>query len=39
MLAEVEDLVEAEPAGELALKGFVRRVSAFSVVAVTADAS
>jgi adenylate cyclase len=38
VLAEVEDLVEAEPAGELTLKGFVKPVSAFSVVAVTGDA-
>jgi DNA-binding response OmpR family regulator len=34
LYAEVEDLVEAEPAGEFELKGFRRPVTAFNVVAV-----
>jgi len=38
VLSEVEDLVNAEPAGELILKGFARPVSAFSVIDVKADA-
>jgi class 3 adenylate cyclase len=32
VFAEVEDLVEAEPAGELPLKGFHKPVAAFSVL-------
>jgi class 3 adenylate cyclase/CheY-like chemotaxis protein len=32
MIGTVEDLVEAEPVGELALKGFSRPVSAFNLV-------
>lgn len=34
VLAAVEELVEAEPVGELALKGFLRPVAAFNVVAL-----
>ena len=34
--AEIEDSVEAEPAGEFTLKGFARPVAAFDVVAVRA---
>jgi DNA-binding response OmpR family regulator len=34
LYAEVEDLVEVEPAGEFVLKGFQRPVTAFNVVAV-----
>ena len=36
--AEVEELVEAEPAGELTLKGFVKPVKAFCIVAVEPEA-
>ena len=32
MVGTIEDLVDAEPVGELALKGFLRPVSAFNVV-------
>jgi class 3 adenylate cyclase len=32
LLAAVEDLIEAEPAGELVLKGFQRPISAYNVV-------
>jgi class 3 adenylate cyclase len=32
VLAEVEDVVEVEPLGTLALKGFGRPVEAFAVV-------
>jgi class 3 adenylate cyclase len=32
VLAAVEDLVEAEPVGELPLKGFFKPVPAFNVV-------
>jgi class 3 adenylate cyclase len=38
VLSEVEDLVDAEPAGELTLKGFARPVSAFSIIDMRADA-
>src|SRR6266550_2721466 len=31
VLSEVEDLVDADPAGQLTLKGFVKPVSAFSI--------
>jgi class 3 adenylate cyclase/CheY-like chemotaxis protein len=34
VLSEVEDLVDADPAGQLTLKGFVKPVSAFSIVSV-----
>jgi len=34
LYAEVEDLVEVEPAGEFELKGFQRPVTAFNVIAV-----
>jgi adenylate cyclase len=36
-LASVEDMIEAEPAGELILKGFSKPVSAFNVVAMKID--
>jgi len=36
VFSEVEHLVEAEPAGELTLKGFAKPVAAFSVAAMTA---
>ena len=36
--AEVEDEVEVEPVGELTLKGFHKRITAFNVVAVRAPA-
>ena len=36
VFAEVEDLVEAETAGELTLKGFVKPVSAFSILGMKA---
>jgi adenylate cyclase len=32
VLSEVEELVDAEPAGQLTLKGFVKPVAAFSIV-------
>jgi hypothetical protein len=35
--AEIEELVEAESAGALTLKGFVKPVSEFRTVDVTAD--
>lgn len=38
VLSEVENLVNAEPAGELILKGFARPVSAFSIIDVKTDA-
>jgi class 3 adenylate cyclase len=38
MIGTVEELVEAEPVGELALKGFSRPVSAFNVVRLKAPA-
>ncbi len=38
VLAEVEDVVDAEPAGALTLKGFVKPVSAYRVLGVKADA-
>ena len=38
LLAEVEDDVEVEPAGEFTLKGFARPVPAFNVVAVRSAA-
>ncbi len=38
VFAEVEDLVKAEPVGELALKGFVKPTAAFNVVDVKAEA-
>jgi adenylate cyclase len=37
IFAEVEHLVDAEPAGEFTLKGFVKPMSAFSIVDVEAD--
>jgi adenylate cyclase len=36
-LASVEGMIEAEPAGELTLKGFSKPVSAFNVVAMKID--
>jgi adenylate cyclase len=39
VFAEVEHLVEAEPAGERTLKGFAKPVSTFSIVGLTSDAS
>ena len=36
LYAEVEDHVEAEPAGEFTLKGFQRPVAAFNVLSVAA---
>jgi adenylate cyclase len=39
VLADVEGLVEVEPAGELTLKGFVKPITTYSVVAVTANAN
>jgi class 3 adenylate cyclase len=36
VLSAVEDLVEAEPLGDLALKGFLRPVAAFNVVRLRA---
>lgn len=36
-LASVEGMIEAEPAGELTLKGFSRPVSAFNIVAMKID--
>jgi class 3 adenylate cyclase len=38
MVGTVEDLVEAEPVGELALKGFSRPVSAFNLVCLKESA-
>ena len=35
LLAEIEDDVEVEPAGEFTLKGFTRPVTAFNLLAVT----
>jgi class 3 adenylate cyclase len=32
LLAAVEDMIEAEPVGELALKGFQRAITAYNVV-------
>jgi hypothetical protein len=37
MLGTVEDLVEAEPVGELTLKGFLKPVTAFNVVGLKAS--
>src|SRR5207249_8705806 len=37
VLSEVEDLVDAEPAGEFALKGFAKPVPAVSIVEVKDD--
>lgn len=37
VLSEVEQVVDAEPAGELTLKGFVKPISAFRIVDVKAD--
>ena len=37
VFAEVEDLVDAEPAGEFALKGFAKPVLAVSIVEVKDD--
>jgi DNA-binding response OmpR family regulator len=39
LFAEVEDAVDAEPAGEFTLKGFQRPVAAFNVLAVRAVAT
>ena len=39
LYAEVEDEVEAEPAGEFTLKGFRRPVAAFNVIAVRSEAA
>jgi adenylate cyclase len=36
--SEVEPLVEAEPAGDLTLKGFIKPVSAFRILAINAEA-
>src|SRR6266508_2692322 len=36
VFSEVEHLVEAEPAGELTLKGFAKPVAAFSIAAIAA---
>ena len=38
VFAEVEHLVEAEPAGELTLKGFVKPMSAFRILNLAVDA-
>jgi class 3 adenylate cyclase/CheY-like chemotaxis protein len=38
MVGTVEDLVEAEPVGELSLKGFLRPVTVFNVVGLKAQA-
>jgi class 3 adenylate cyclase len=38
LYAEVEGEVEVEPAGEFALKGFMRPVAAFAVVGLRAGA-
>ncbi|HSA82721.1 MAG TPA: adenylate/guanylate cyclase domain-containing protein, partial [Geminicoccaceae bacterium] len=35
VLATIEDLVEAEPAGDLTLKGFVRPVAAYRILRTT----
>jgi adenylate cyclase len=37
VLAEVEELVEAEPAGALTLKGFMKPVTAFRIIEVKSD--
>jgi adenylate cyclase len=37
--SEVEPLVEAEPAGELTLKGFVKPISAFRILALNEEGS
>jgi class 3 adenylate cyclase/CheY-like chemotaxis protein len=37
MLATVEDLLDAEPVGELALKGFLKTVSAFNLLRLKGD--
>ena len=39
LYAEVEDEVDAEPAGEFTLKGFRRPVAAFNVTAVRNNAA
>ena len=39
VFSAVEDLVAAEPAGELTLKGFLKPVTAFNVTGLNADAS
>ncbi len=39
VFSAVEDLVVAEPAGELTLKGFLKPVTAFNVTGLNADAS
>ena len=39
MLGLVEELVEAEPVGELALKGFTKSVTAFDVIGLRAGAA
>ena len=39
VLAEIEPLVEAEPAGSLNLKGFPRPVPAFRLLQVKGDAA
>ena len=39
LFAEVEDAIDAEPAGEFTLKGFQRPVAAFNVLAVRAVAA
>ncbi len=38
LYTSVEDLVEVEPLGELALRGFARPVTAFNVLRVRATA-
>ena len=39
ILSEVEHLVEAEPVGELTLKGFAKPVAAFNIVGIDTDAA
>jgi len=38
VFAEVEQLVDAAPAGELTLKGFVKPIAAFNIIDIKADA-
>lgn len=38
VFAEVENIVNAEPVGELALKGFIKPISAFSIVDLKSEA-
>src|SRR5439155_11354188 len=39
VFAEIEHLVEAEPAGDLMLKGFVKSISAFRILDLIGDAA